>query len=86
MSRDLTKKFYIKTTRSDIYGCGIHEIHLDGNDHFILRLENGSRTYMEPILTVLNTTLIQAFQAGYDEALRDNPPKKRRKTLPIVSP
>jgi len=62
MSRDLTKKFYIKTTRSDIYGCGIHEIHLDGNDHFILRLENGSRTYMEPILTVLNTTLIQAFK------------------------
>ncbi len=86
MSRDLTNRFYIRTMQSDTYGFrGIHEIRMEGNEGFILKCEGCSRDYVEPILEAMNKTLISAFQAGYDQALCDNPSKSRRKSTKKLS-
>lgn len=75
-------KYHIRTTHTNIYGLGNHEIYLEGADgvkETVLTSTNCSRTFMEPIVDCLNNILNIAYSQGYDHGVSDTKPKPRKR-------
>lgn len=75
-------KYHIRTTHTNIYGLGNHEIYLEGANgvkETVLTGTNCSRTFMEPIVNVLNNVIDQAYSIGYDHGVSDTKPKSRKR-------